>query len=114
MKTFELMVDLPYPVSPFNLDRRRSGAAVFTREGSPFRFLKTYMTGGETRIVGEVDGGRVVDYRADGRIDLRTDSPLDLMVRETTAPVPAAIDASGPPPGPGLTGPALPGPVSGR
>lgn len=29
-------------------------------------------------------------------------------------PVPAAIDASGPPPGPGLTGPALPGPVSGR
>ena len=25
-------------------------------------------------------------------------------------PVPAAIDASGPPPGPGLTGPALPGP----
>lgn len=30
------------------------------------------------------------------------------------APVPAAMDASGPPPGPGLTGPALPGPVSGR
>lgn len=29
-------------------------------------------------------------------------------------PVPAAMDASGPPPGPGLTGPALPGPVSGR
>ena len=29
-------------------------------------------------------------------------------------PVPAALDASGPPPGPGLTGPALPGPVSGR
>ena len=28
-------------------------------------------------------------------------------------PVPAAMDASGPPPGPGLTGPALPGPVSG-
>ena len=29
-------------------------------------------------------------------------------------PVPAAMDASGPPPGPGLTGPALPGPVSGH
>ena len=38
-------------------------------------------------------------------------TPIDALPLQP--PVPAAMDASGPSPGPGLTGPALPGPVSG-